>query len=117
SRTTRRWITCAAPGPGRRAIDGEDGALILAHLSDGIDWDERFAAFEAVKLVRAALGELSPRYRDVLVLRFLEDKDYDEISDILELPPGTVATLIRRGAEKLRTALAAPARQWMRGES
>lgn len=92
-----------------RPIGGDDGALILARLSDGVDWGERLTSFDDVRLVQAALAELAPRYRDVLVLRYLEDKNYDEISDILRLPPGTVATLIRRGADRLRTMLAASA--------
>lgn len=92
-----------------RSIDGEDGALILARLSDGVDWGERLASFDDVRLVQAALAGLKPRYRDVLVLRYLEDRNYDEIADILRLPPGTVATLIRRGAARLRTMLAASA--------
>lgn len=39
---------------------------------------------------------MEPKYREVLVLRFWEDKDYSEISDILKKPMGTVATLISR---------------------
>jgi RNA polymerase sigma-70 factor (ECF subfamily) len=91
-----------------RTIDGEDGALILARMTDGIDWDERIATADAARLMHVALGKLAPRYRDVLVLRYLEEKSYDEISDILELPPGTVATLINRGVKKLRAILAVP---------
>ena len=40
-----------------------------------------------------------------LVLRYLEDKSYEEISEILELPMGTVATLINRGRKRLRRNL------------
>ena len=36
------------------------------------------------------------KYREVLILKFLEEKDYREISDILKKPSGTVATLINR---------------------
>jgi len=35
-----------------------------------------------------------------LILKFLEDKDYKEISDILKKPMGTVATLINRAKKK-----------------
>ncbi len=87
-----------------RLIDGEDGRLILEKLRD----DSSFGA-EPANLsesgVRQALDGLEPRYRDVLVLRYIEDKSYDEISDILRMPPGTVATRIRRGLERLRAAL------------
>ncbi len=39
------------------------------------------------------------------MLRYLEEKGYDEIAEILELPGGTVATLISRGTKQLRAAL------------
>lgn len=48
------------------------------------------------KVVLAVLQELKEDYREVLVLRFFEDKDYKEISDILRKPLGTVSTLINR---------------------
>ncbi len=37
------------------------------------------------------------KYREVMVLRFLEDKNYEEIMDIIQKPKGTVAALISRG--------------------
>lgn len=36
------------------------------------------------------------KFRDVLILRYFEEKDYNEISDILKIPLGTVGTLISR---------------------
>ena len=43
------------------------------------------------------LNDLDDKYRQVLILKFYEDKDYTEISDILKKPSGTIATLINRG--------------------
>ncbi|MBX4209158.1 sigma-70 family RNA polymerase sigma factor [Candidatus Parcubacteria bacterium] len=54
------------------------------------------------KCIIAVLDELEPKYRSVLVLKFLEDKDYNSISDILRKPPGTVATLIHRAKKEFR---------------
>jgi len=42
------------------------------------------------------LSQLKSDFKEVLVLKFFEDKDYQEISDILQKPMGTVATLISR---------------------
>ncbi|HEB62452.1 MAG TPA: RNA polymerase sigma factor [Bacteroidetes bacterium] len=42
------------------------------------------------------LNLLSEKYKEVLVLKFLENMDYEEISDILRIPEGTVATRINR---------------------
>ncbi|MFH0833824.1 MAG: sigma-70 family RNA polymerase sigma factor [Patescibacteria group bacterium] len=49
-----------------------------------------------VKFVRSILAKIPDKYREVLILRFLEDKDYSEISDILRKPMGSVATLVSR---------------------
>jgi RNA polymerase sigma-70 factor (ECF subfamily) len=52
--------------------------------------------------VRETIEQLDERYREVLVLKFLEEKDYKEISDILEKPMGTVATLINRAKKQFK---------------
>lgn len=44
-----------------------------------------------------ALSLLDEKYREVLVLRFLDEKDYIEIADILKKPISTVGNLILRG--------------------
>ena len=53
-------------------------------------------------LITRALNNLDQKYYDVLVLKFLENKDYNEISDILEKPMGSIATLINRGKKQLK---------------
>lgn len=57
------------------------------------------------RILHDSLTRLENKYRDVLILRFLEEKSYDEISDILKIPMGTVATLVSRGKAKLKTLL------------
>jgi RNA polymerase sigma-70 factor (ECF subfamily) len=47
--------------------------------------------------INEALSLLDEKYREVLVLRFLDEKDYVEISDILKKPVSTVGNLILRG--------------------
>ncbi|MFA6007528.1 MAG: RNA polymerase sigma factor [Candidatus Shapirobacteria bacterium] len=46
--------------------------------------------------LKTILDKIKPEYKEVLILKFFEDKDYSEISDILQKPMGTVATLISR---------------------
>jgi RNA polymerase sigma-70 factor (ECF subfamily) len=55
--------------------------------------------------VLAAVGELPLHLRLPLVLRFLLDLTFREISEILGLPLGTVATRVRRATEMLRKSL------------
>jgi len=49
------------------------------------------------------LNKLDDKYKEVLVLKFLEEKDYKEISDILQKPLGTVATLINRAKKQFKS--------------
>ncbi|HAE36582.1 TPA: hypothetical protein DCX66_00745 [Candidatus Nomurabacteria bacterium] len=49
------------------------------------------------KMIDIALSHLDEKYREVLVLRFLDEKDYVEIADILKKPTSTIGNLISRG--------------------
>lgn len=83
----------------------DDGEEALAHVKSDLNIEkEAEKNFDAERL-RAALDTLDPKYRDILVLRYFEQRDYGEISDILRIPEGTVATLIHRAKKKLREAL------------
>lgn len=55
-----------------------------------------FEQKELVVAVQARLQELPLIYAEPLALRYLEEKSYEEISDILHLPMGTVAIRINR---------------------
>ena len=55
--------------------------------------------------VQRALTSVNQKYRDALILRFFEHKEYDEIGDILKIPTGTVGTLIHRGKQELKAKL------------
>lgn len=55
--------------------------------------------------LRLSLSHLEEKYRNILILRFFEGKSYDEISDILTIPPGTVAVRINRAKKKVKTYL------------
>jgi RNA polymerase sigma-70 factor, ECF subfamily len=85
-----------------KMIDSEKSALIIdltgSRLDMADDLDKKFTAEKIAKTISL----LDKRYQDVLVLKYLEDKDYREISDILRKPPGTVATLLRRAKDQLK---------------
>ena len=59
----------------------------------------------ARKKIKKFLSDLKPKYREVLILFFLEQKSYEEISDILRIPKNTVGTLISRGKQILKKIL------------
>lgn len=80
--------------PKTTTYEGDSNLLnILASDEDIARSLERKYTAQEVKDI---LEKLDGRYQQVLVLKFLEEKDYKEISDILEKPMGTVATLISR---------------------
>jgi RNA polymerase sigma-70 factor, ECF subfamily len=51
--------------------------------------------------LRAAIDRLDEKYKEVLILRYMEEKDYIEISDILRKPIGTISSLISRAKKSL----------------
>jgi RNA polymerase sigma-70 factor (ECF subfamily) len=67
--------------------------------------DRRVEQEEDLGRLRAALGELDPDHRAVIVLRDLEQLDYAGIAEALELPVGTVKSRLFRAREALRDKL------------
>jgi len=81
----------------------EDGESVLPFV-ESPEWGSE-AVFDASlnsTVLSQALAKLDPKYREVVVLRFFEEKEYDEISDILKIPIGSVGTLLHRAKKELR---------------
>ena len=81
-----RWKCCVPPAE----TPNPETALLLA---------ERAAA------LRKSLEELPPEYREVLVLRELEQLSYREIAEITGIPFGTVMSRLNRGRQRLQQSL------------
>lgn len=62
---------------------------------------------EDIRLVHAALEQLPVEFREVLILRELEELSYREIAQIADLPVGTVMSRLARGRRRLATLLSA----------
>jgi len=56
-------------------------------------------------LVRKALEKLPPNFREVIILRELEELSYREIADITGMPAGTVMSSLSRARGRLRQLL------------
>ena len=55
--------------------------------------------------IETALAALPPEYRQVLILREMHQRTYDEIAEICSLDLGTVKSRISRGRKRLRKIL------------
>ena len=64
--------------------------------------DEQVEAMQLEIAIRDAITMVDPDFRDVMVLRDVEDLSYEQIAAITGLAPGTVKSRIHRGRAQLR---------------
>jgi RNA polymerase sigma-70 factor (ECF subfamily) len=67
--------------------------------------DGLVAGREASELLQGALQKLSPELRETVILRDLEELDYKEIAQVLNVPEGTVKSRLNRGRAELAKVL------------
>jgi RNA polymerase sigma-70 factor (ECF subfamily) len=81
-------------------------AWLAAEIEAFVDADEEpdFNAEDAAQ-VHAALDELAPEHREVLVLRFLEDMSYENIAQAIGCQIGTIRSRLHYAKRALRRAL------------
>ncbi len=60
---------------------------------------------QKVKIIAEAIDRLPPKYKQVIILRHTEERDYSEIAKILKIPIGTVKAHIFRARELLNKYL------------
>lgn len=70
--------------------------------SDGPSPEEALLRNEAMSTVARILEELPTEFREVIVLRDLEDLSYKEIAQVVGVPIGTVMSRISRGRERIK---------------
>jgi RNA polymerase sigma-70 factor (ECF subfamily) len=66
---------------------------------------ERLERDERNRQVRLALAQLGDEHRAVLILREIDDCDYETIAEILDVPVGTVRSRLHRARLQLREQL------------
>lgn len=67
--------------------------------------DDVHAAQQLSAIVRDAVKGLKPKYRIVVVLKYLEEMSYEEVAETLGCSTGTVASRLYRALEMLETRL------------
>lgn len=87
-------------------VDMELDLDIVENLASELNLEKEFAQKETSGMVREALERgLKANYKEVLVLRYFEDKSYEEMADILQKPMGTIAALVNRAKGKLKAVI------------
>lgn len=79
-----------------------DFDLLLSHTVSDDPVAREKEQDEIKKIVDSCLDKVSPNYREILILYYIEEMDYKTIADILHIPIGTVGIRLKRGKEALR---------------
>jgi len=91
--TITKWKKSQSKGKDKRQEIDEE---LFQNLPSSLDIEKEVNQKFNEEHLRKILQLMPEKYREVLILKFLEEKNYQEISDILKKPSGTVATLINR---------------------
>jgi RNA polymerase sigma-70 factor (ECF subfamily) len=67
--------------------------------------EEELETMELQQTIQKEILKLPDKYRTVIVLKYIDELSLIEISEILDIPIGTVKTRIHRGREALRKQL------------
>lgn len=87
-------------------VAGTEGLNMYSQIaSDVAKPEEEVESLELQETIQVEIMKLPEKYRSVIVLKYIEELSLKEISDILDLPVGTVKTRIHRGREALRKQL------------
>jgi RNA polymerase sigma-70 factor, ECF subfamily len=90
-----------------RASDSLEERLPLVESTTAMSSrpDGMLAGREASELLQAALQKLSPELRETVILRDLEELEYRDIAQVLQIPEGTVKSRLNRGRADLARIL------------
>jgi RNA polymerase sigma factor (sigma-70 family) len=77
-------------------IGGNDGDLLIQLATSAAGPDRQMESKEMMAILEDALGALPEHYRIIVILRHQEQLSYEEISNTLGIPLGTVKARIHR---------------------
>ena len=84
----------------------EDGNEYQPSVPDkGLTPEEHYIKNQKIEIMRSIVKSLKPRYRSLIELRYFKELSYEEISQELELPLGTVKAQLFRARELLLNIL------------
>ena len=86
--------------PEGHAVNLEDNAA--KNLMIDFDLLKDLDLRRSKELINKVLDNLDRKYREIIILKFLTEQSYQEISDIIKKPLGTVASLMNKAKEEFR---------------
>ncbi|MGD6777410.1 RNA polymerase sigma factor SigW [Sutcliffiella horikoshii] len=87
-------------------VAGTEGLTMYSQVAADISLpEEEVETMELQGEIQRQILKLPDKYRSVIVLKYIDELSLIEISEILEIPVGTVKTRIHRGREALRQQL------------
>lgn len=87
-------------------VAGTDGLTLYSQIpSNQRTPDQDVENIELADTIQKEISKLPEKYRSVIVLRYIDELSLNEISDILNMPLGTVKTRIHRGRDALKEQL------------
>lgn len=87
---------------GRRGYELFDIDVFLPQLSAQETADRATLANELYDEMNELLFELSPKYREIIILFYYQELSYEEIGEVLKIPKTTVGVRIMRARERLK---------------
>jgi len=84
-------------------IDIKDSQI--KELAGSTDLLEELARQELKQEIRIAISKINYKYQEIIILKYIEEKDYQEISDIIKKPLGTVASRMNKAKAELKKVL------------
>ena len=70
-------------------------------VSKDLDPSETLEKKQRVAILRRIIQRLKPKYRELVKLRYFKELSYEEISETLDIPLGTVKAQLHRSREQL----------------
>jgi RNA polymerase sigma-70 factor (ECF subfamily) len=89
----------------RRFLPFGDGFEMDRHGVEKSSQEERYARVELADSVKSAIGELRPKLRLPILLKYVEGLSYDEMAEVLSCSKGTIASRLNRGHKILARRL------------
>ena len=89
----------------KRLLPWDITTVAMKNPSEKKPQERHYARLEVSEAVQAAIGELKPKFRLPILLKYIEGLSYEEIASVMGCSKGTVASRLNRGHSQLAKRL------------